>query len=365
MKHRSIMLKPASGLCNMRCSYCFYADLTRRRSVPSYGIMTLETARGIVDSASGSLEPGDRLTLVFQGGEPTLAGLEFFQNFCAYARERCGGVALKFALQTNGLLLDEGWIPLLKEYQFLVGLSLDATAQLHDQNRRDAAGLGTYKRVMETKSLLDRHQVPYNILTVLTNQLARHPQKVWNSLMKEGINYVQFIPCLDELENGKKSAHALTSQRFYSFFSGLFPLWAEAMNRGKYISVKLFDDLVNLYVRRQVTACGITGSCGVQFVVEGDGTTFPCDFYTLDQFRMGSMAQETPETLYDRGVPFLSCGQEHKGEEPCRGCHYFAVCGGGCKRMRQSMYVQDGSCWYQKLLDEILEPLLRIGSRFA
>ncbi len=365
MKHRSIMLKPASGHCNLGCRYCFYADLTRRRSMPSYGLMTGETARRIVDSASAELEPGDKLTLAFQGGEPTLAGLKFFQDFCSYVKERCQGIEVAYALQTNGTLLDEDWVPLLKEYGFLVGLSIDASADFHDQNRRDAAGAGTYRKVMETKRLLDRHGVPYNVLTVLTNQLARHPKQVWNFLVKEGVGYVQFIPCLDELEHGEKSPYALTPERFYRFYSGLFPLWAEAMARGKYISVKLFDDLVNLYLRREVTACGITGQCAVQFVVEGDGTAFPCDFYTLDRFSMGSLADEAPEALYERGVPFLSYGQEHKGEPPCKGCRHFAVCGGGCKRMRESMYVQNGTCWYQKLLDEMLEQLLHIGSRFV
>lgn len=365
MKQRSIMLKPASGLCNMRCNYCFYADLTRRRSVPSYGAMTGETARRVVDSACAGLERGDRLSLAFQGGEPTLAGLGFFQDLCAYVKEAHPGVEVAYALQTNGLLLSEEWVPLLKEHRFLVGLSMDATGEFHDQNRKDAAGLGTHKRVMETKRLLEKHGVPYNILTVLTNQLARHPKGVWSFLVKEGVDYVQFIPCLDELEHGEKSPYALTPERFYRFYSGLFPLWADAMAKGKYISVKLFDDLVNLYLRREVTACGITGQCAVQFVVEGDGTVFPCDFYMVDQFRMGSMAEETPETLYERGIPFLTYGQEYKGEAPCRDCRYFPSCGGGCKRMRESMYLQDGACWYQKLLDEILEPLLRIGSRFV
>lgn len=347
----------------MRCSYCFYADITRRRSMPSYGCMSQETARAIVDSVCSDLQPGDRLTLAFQGGEPTLAGVSFFEDLCRYVKEEHASIHVEYALQTNGLILNEDWLPLLKNYPFLVGLSIDAGA--HDENRKDAQGAGTLKRILQSKKMLEQHQIPYNVLTVLTNGLARHPRQVWSFLVKESIDFVQFIPCLDELEHGEKSKYALKPERFYQFYRDLFPLWAKSMQQGKYISVKLFDDLANLYLRGIRTACGISGECGVQFVVEGDGSVFPCDFYMLDEFYMGNLAQEPPHQLYERGVPFLTFARGYEHDEPCASCRYRSACGGGCKRMRESQYLQGQICWYQRLLDEILQPLLQIAQHFV
>ena len=135
MKSMSIMIKPASSSCNMRCKYCFYADEVALRSIPNYGIMKEETARQVLSNTFKDLDPGDYLTIAFQGGEPTIAGLEFFRNFSAMANEHAKEkkVTLSWALQTNGLLIDEDWCQYLKEENYLVGLSLDGPADMHDE----------------------------------------------------------------------------------------------------------------------------------------------------------------------------------------------------------------------------------------
>lgn len=365
MKHNSVMIKPASGLCNMRCTYCFYADVAEHRTQKDYGMMPQETARAIVRNMLAELAPGDRATLAFQGGEPTLAGLVFFEELLSFSSEAAQAreVGIEYALQTNGMTMDEGWLPLLKAHPILVGLSIDGDKQLHDWTRKDSNGEGTYKRVVTTKRLLDENQIPYNVLVTLTRQGARHPQKLWNFLVKEGIDYVQFTPCLDAMDAQERSPFALTPEGFYQFYATLFPLWAAKLREGKYISVKFFDDLVNYFGRGMPTACGISGRCGVQFVCEGDGTAFPCDFYMLDEYAMGSLAEHTPEELRERAEPFSANGRDYFGAEPCQSCKYRTSCAGGCKRMVDTMYLSKGVCWYARLLDEILPPLLEIGRR--
>jgi len=364
MKHLAVMIKPASGRCNMRCAYCFYADIARRREQADYGIMGQETAQKIVDNMLLDLDAGDEATLVFQGGEPTLAGLGFFQYILQYAKEagRVQGVAFHFALQTNGLTLDEDWMPMLKEYKVLVGVSIDGEKRIHDENRKDSADRGTYKRVMQSKALLEKQNVPYNVLLTLTGQAARHPLKMWQFVLREGIDYIQFTPCLDELDSDEKSPYALTPERFYRFYAALFPLWLASLREGKYISVKLFDDLANYFGKNIPNACGIHGLCSAQFVCEGDGSVFPCDFYVLDEYCMGSLAEERPSALIGKAQPFLSSGRGYVEQEPCASCKYVKSCAGGCKRMVNTMYFSGGLCWYAKLLDEILSQLLRIGS---
>ncbi|MDL2293908.1 radical SAM protein, partial [Ruminococcaceae bacterium OttesenSCG-928-D13] len=125
MKRLSVMLKPASSLCNLRCRYCFYADVSSMRGVPNYGIMSDDTAREVIGNIYRDLEDGDEITLAFQGGEPTLAGLDFFKSFVAEAERQPVRARVNWALQTNGVLLDRDWCAFLREKRFLVGLSLD------------------------------------------------------------------------------------------------------------------------------------------------------------------------------------------------------------------------------------------------
>ena len=131
MKTIHLMLKPASSLCNMRCGYCFYADVAAGRNTPSYGLMGDATAEAILKMIQQDLEPGDGIHFAFQGGEPTLAGLPFFRNFVSRVSQ-WKGIRVSYALQTNGLLLDDQWCRFLKEHRFLVGLSLDLLPEAHD-----------------------------------------------------------------------------------------------------------------------------------------------------------------------------------------------------------------------------------------
>lgn len=363
MKHLSFMIKPASSLCNLRCRYCFYADVSARRSVPSHGIMTQATTKALVENIWATLEDGTTLSIAFQGGEPTLAGLDYFQNFVALVAAQHKKTQVSYSLQTNGILLDEDWCRFLRKHRFLVGLSLDGYAENHNQNRLDEKGQGSFAKVMAAKRLLDKTQVEYNLLCTLTNGLARHPQKVWKFLLEEKIGFAQFTPCLAAL-GGQKDEWALTPRRFHSFYAALFPLWRQALQRGTYISVKLFDDIVNLFVRQQITACGLHGQCQIQNAVEADGGVYPCDFYVLDEYNGGNLTQSP--------LPAIQAKLEQTGflhsrpgpPAPCSACRYNKVCQGGCKRMQTAMYLDEtGFCGYRQLLDDIGDELCHIGAR--
>lgn len=365
MRQLSVLIKPASSLCNMRCKYCFYADVSDSREVKSYGIMQKETADAVVKNIFKGLQSGDSITFAFQGGEPTLAGLGFFKDFANTAALHAQRVNVKisYSLQTNGLLLDDEWCAFFKKHSFLIGLSLDGPAALHNQNRLDAEGAGTFAKTAAAMRLLNTHKVEFNILCVLTAEAARHPQKMWRFILNENIRYIQFIPCLSGLSNKEKSPWALTPQRFFSFYSALAPLWMAEAEKGNYVSVKLFDDIVNLFVRGQITACGINGKCAPQYVIEADGGVYPCDFYVLDENRLGSMADLSIKDAYEKTC---QCGflENRKSLPPlCAGCKYLPACGGGCKRMANAVYANGGFCGWQKLLDAHGEALCQTGKR--
>ena len=364
MRHISLLIKPASSMCNMRCRYCFYADEAESRETASYGLMSEDTARRVLSAAASELKSGDCLSIAFQGGEPTLAGIDFFRSFFRMADELLPGISLNWAFQTNGLVLDDAWCALLRERNVLVGLSVDGGAEIHNANRPDAAGKGTYARVHAAMECLRTHGVQFNILSVLTAGMARHPTAAWNWLKRERVDYVQFIPCLDRLEAETPSPYALTPARFQSFYRQLFPLWKKHLEEGGFVSVKFFDDLINLYLGGHATACGMTGRCAIQYVVEANGDVFPCDFYVLDRYRMGSLLTDTPEALRANAAGFLADGRDYVKNPPCRDCRHLQNCGGGCKRLRDQMYIENGTCRYAELLDELLPQLLSFAKRY-
>ncbi len=364
MKHISVLIKPASGLCNLRCQYCFYADVTSLREVASYGKMKKETTEKMIQQIFVDLDNGDELTLAFQGGEPTLAGLPYFKQLVALveAAQVQKNVRVHYAIQTNGMLINQKWATFLKANNFLVGLSIDGHPMYHDLHRLDTKGKGTFHRVLETKRLFDTHQIAYNILCVLTNPLAKEPKKVYQFMQKENIDYIQFIPCLDELQAQKRSSYALTPERFASFYHQLLHLWLQELAQGRYRSIKLFDDVFNLVVNRQVNACGLVGNCQIQYIIEADGSVYPCDFYVLDEYRLGFIQEQTLRELFsqDIGQKFLC-----EKKEPCalcQTCPFQQMCHGGCKRMKAAMYVNAAGdfCGYQRFLQTFLPEITTI-----
>lgn len=369
----SVMIKPASGLCNLECKYCFYADVSHRREVMCCGIMTEETARRIIHNIFSDLPDGSTVSIGFQGGEPTLAGLDFFRYFTETVSGACGSVHVEYTLQTNGLMLDDEWCRFLLAHKVLVGLSLDGDGELHDLNRVDRRGEGSFSRVIAAKRLLEQHGIEYNVLTVLTNRLARYPKRIWQFLCDRKIGYVQFIPCLDALDSPTLSPYALTPGHFASFYTELFRLWADALRSGRYISVKLFDDIFNMLLKHQVTACGLTGVCQRQIVVEADGSVYPCDFYAVDQWRLGNLAETPLTSLADNDIAKAFRCRPKPVHAVCGDCRFAKLCGGGCARMADSMYVaRDGrSCGYRDFLTQnegeinrIAAVLYRGGYRF-
>jgi uncharacterized protein len=327
--------------------------------------MSKDQASGIIENLYRDLEAGDEITVAFQGGEPVLAGLSWFEHFIEGMESRRGKVKVNYALQTNGLLIDTDWAEFLHANNFLTGLSLDLLERFHDANRQDVTGQGTWERCRKAQNFLEEANAQYNILTVLTNEIAAEPDKVWNAIRRENIRFIQFIPCLNEMDSDSFSPLTLRPSRFASFYTRLYRHWLEELEGGNHISVKLFDDTMDIFFRGIPSVCGSGGHCHVQFVVEADGSVYPCDFYVLDQYRIGNLTQETLSEIFNHPV----MGAFIKGEEPaafCDSCPYFRFCGGGCKRMRGTMYYQPPSpiCGYRLFLDKCLPSMEQAARPF-
>ena len=246
-KHIGFLIKPASSACNMRCRYCFYCDVAAHREERRARVMGWDVADAIIERAL-AVAPDAHVAFAFQGGEPTLAGLDFFRSFVARVEERRESQQVSWALQTNGYLIDGEWAAFFREYGFLIGVSVDAYRDLHDSMRPDAHGAATYARVMGGVRLLREAGVDVNVLSVLTSQMAAHPQRVFSFIKQEKISHIQFIPCLPGLDD-EHDAFSLAPREFSSFYRRLFDLWWRELGAGKTLISRHIELLLDYCAR--------------------------------------------------------------------------------------------------------------------
>ncbi len=340
MKTVSLMIKPASSRCNLACAYCFYEDEAVRRERPDRGVMDVAMAEIVVDRAL-EYEAG-RCEFGFQGGEPTLAGLDFYRRFTAYARRRAaeaGGVELAWAIQTNGTLIDGDWARFLKEEGFLVGLSLDGPAAVHDALRRGPDGSASHVRVLAGYAALREAGVPVNALCVVSDQVADNAGAVYRWLRGRGFDWLQFIPCLEPLE-ARKGGYpwSLSAPAYAAFRREAFDLWygelAAAPPGAPLPSVRLFDDLVSLASGSPPPSCERAGRCGLHYVVEADGSVYPCDFYATDEWLLGNLRDSSLAELAGGAAAERFLVATEPDPKACAGCRVLGLCRGGCRRDR-------------------------------
>lgn len=348
MASLSMLIKPASSLCNYRCEYCFYADVSNHREVKSTGIMTLETTENLIKKATENPRV-EEITFAFQGGEPTLAGIDYFKTFVQLVdRIKHRSQKIHYALQTNGSGLDESWAQFLFQHQFLVGISLDGYQTNHDFLRKNTHLLGTYNDVMKAIEVLKAHKVDFNILTVLTSILAKHPKELYAFYKKQKFKYVQLIPCLPDLDH-KDDKYALTPELFASFYKTFFDLWYSDYIKGDYLSVTLFDNVIPMFVGEYPQQCGMLGFCTPQFVIEADGSVYPCDFYVLDHYKIGNINTDTIADLRHQEVSQIFISEPKRMSPFCAACQFKSMCNGNCKRLNVT-YFDDQICGYKEFL---------------
>lgn len=360
MKHISILIKPSSSLCNMKCKYCFYSDIANHREIPSYGMMN-ECVMETLILKSLKLKDTTHITYAFQGGEPTLIGLKFYKKFVEYVTQNKTNQKIQYIIQTNGLLITEDWVQFFKKHQFLVGISLDGYKDLHNYYRIDNNGKHTFQKVMCTISLLKKYHVDFNILCVLTKGMAKHPEKVFHFILKNKLKYIQFIPCLPGLDENE-SEYSLSPQMFYQFYKRIFTMWLDQYKQGNYISITLFDNLIPIFKGILPQQCGMLGFCAPQLVVESNGDVYPCDFYVLDQYKCGNILNDEIIDII-KSPKMKSFIEESRREcDECKDCKYESICHKNCKRQNIAYYSKE-YCGYRHFLQEKESEMRMIASQ--
>lgn len=267
MKHISFLIKPASSTCNMRCRYCFYADVAEHRETPNHGIMDAATYQAIVDRA--------------------------------------------------------------------------------------------FTRVLDAIAALRRAGADFNILTVLTDQLAHHPQKLYRFYKQHKFDFVQLIPCLPGLDK-TSDEFSLEPESFASFYKTFFRLWLEDFKHGEHMSVTLFDNVIPLFVGIRPQQCGMLGSCAPQFVVEGNGDVYPCDFYVLDRYRLGNIREDSLESMATCDAPRAYLYEPRRDCSQCASCPFERICHKNCKRLNTCYYRED-YCGYRDFLEYAAPDMVAIA----
>lgn len=328
------MIKPASSACNLKCEYCFYSSLADNREIANKGMMSLETAENVIKSA---LNFGrDSVYFTFQGGEPLLRGIDFFKAFVENVNRLNNiGAKINYCLQTNATLIDDDWCEFFKKNRFLIGVSLDGDEELNSY-RVYPDGKNSYQDIVNGIELLKKHNIDFNVLSVLTKRLSSNFRKSYRFFKGNDLKFLQYIPCLKPFGE-KDNEYSMTADDYLSYLNSAFKIYYNEKMRQNDISIRQLDNYMLLASSQNAEQCGMNGMCSNQFVVEGDGSVYPCDFYCTDEWLLGNINNDSFEELYNspKAVEFIK--DSFKLKDECKNCEYFAMCrGGGCKRNKEA-----------------------------
>ena len=290
----TLMIKPVGALCNLDCEYCYYLP-TKSVYDGHEHRMKLATLESIF--AAYLPVAADEVTICWQGGEPTLAGLAFFEQAIEYQeKHKRPGQRVANALQTNGTLLNDDWCRLLREHQFLIGISIDGPRHFHDHYRRTNADGGSHDSVMAGLALLQKHDVEYNILCVLNDRNVDHPDDVFKYLLNLGSRWVQFIPEIvwepdpDRPGTTRLADHCPDALAYGKFMTRVFDQWFERYRQR--VSIRLFDSALGKLVHGQTPLCILDGACSGQLTIEHNGDVFGCDHFVERRWQLASIGDD-------------------------------------------------------------------------
>lgn len=320
------MAKPASSRCNLSCRYCFYLEKQRQ---PVMDDATLEQfIRQHIEA-----QPGEEVQFAWQGGEPTLCGLDFFRRAAALQRRYADGKRIHNAFQTNGVLLNEAWCQFFHDNGWLVGISLDGPADLHDACRVSRSGNATHHKVLRAIGMLRACRVEFNLLVVVNSHNGESPRRMYRYLRELGTAHIQFIPLMELDDQRRPDDLSVSAATWGRFLREVFDLWVrEDIGR---IFIQLFDSTLGVWSGYAPQMCSLSKTCGHAFALEANGDLYQCDHYVYPQHLLGNIHRETlgEMNLSARAVTF----GEYKSTSlapACRRCEMLRLCHGDCPKHR-------------------------------
>ncbi|KHT62503.1 sulfatase maturase [Photobacterium gaetbulicola] len=364
-KQCHVMAKPSSSVCNLDCTYCFY--LEKENLYPerkSRWQMSDDTLEAYVKQYIAAHSDNESIEFSWQGGEPTLMGLDFFRKAVELQNKYKQHHRITNAFQTNGLLVDDEWCQFFKQHNFLIGISIDGPAHLHDHFRVTRAGKASHEKVMAAITKMKKHGVDFNTLTVLNSENVKYPEEVYDFLIGIGSTFLQFIPIVErtakqETEEGlflvspEYQAEAdvtewsVPSLAYGEFLNRVFDRWVKK-DVGR-IFVNTFDSTLATWCNEPSGICVQSETCGHAFILESNGDMYNCDHFVYPEHKLGNIHSASIQDLNqtDKAVQF-GMDKKDKLTLQCRRCPYRMQCHGGCPKHRfaRSEAGQEGHSYF-------------------
>lgn len=344
------MAKPVGPSCNLQCTYCFYLEKQTLYPNRVEKVMPEATLEAYIRQYTEAQQHLPEIHFAWQGGEPTLAGLEFFRKAISLQHHYACGKPVNNSLQTNGILLDDAWAEFFAEHRFLIGLSLDGPERFHDAYRRDRGGYPTFKKVMKSVALLKHYQVDFNILACVNRITAAHPDEIYPFLRAHGSGFIQFIPIVErrsrttppdgltlvapeDTREADVTEWSVSPRDYGNFLCEVFDLWV-TRDVGK-VFVQLFDVSLEAWMGFEPSLCFFRSCCGDALILEYNGDLYSCDHFVYPAYRLGNI-HETPLRALARSQAQRRFGESKRDNLPtqCQQCPVLFACRGECPKHR-------------------------------
>jgi uncharacterized protein len=349
-----VVAKPIGPVCNLNCEYCFYLEKQALFGEGEQYRMSDEVLCAFITNYIVS-QPTPVVEFVWQGGEPTLLGVDFFKKVIELQKPFAQQKTITNSLQTNGTLLTDEWCHFLKKHNFMVGISLDGPKEIHDQYRRDRKGKGTFDQVMRGLRLLQKHKVDYNVLACVARETAKRPLEVYRFLKNEGVEFIQFSPVVERMPDARSTQHGLrlagpamlakeeqqtevtswtvVPEEYGDFLIAVYEEWVRH-DVGK-VFVMNFEWALNAWIGNPSPVCIHAKQCGRCVVMEHNGDVYACDHCVYPEYRLGNIVTESLVQMVERSCRSgFGVTKESALPEWCRECEVKAACYGGCPKHR-------------------------------
>ena len=380
-----IMAKPSGPACNLDCDYCFYLEKEALFSDRKARRMPPHVLEAYIRNTIASTPIWSPVLFSWQGGEPTLLGLDFYKRAVKLQKKYGDGRVIENTFQTNGTLIDNQWARFFKENNFLIGLSLDGPKDVHDKFRRYRSGAGSHAKVMAGLKQLQDHGVNYNILCCVDRNSSQFPLEIYHFFKQLNVQFIQFTPIVERIAGAATAATGLTLEGpgavadakvadfsvrpldWGKFLASIFDEWIR--NDVGSVFVMNFEWSLAAKMKAPGVVCVHQKDCGRALAVEHNGDVYSCDHFVYPEYRLGNLTTKALSQLTDSDRQ-LAFGQSKSKSltQQCQQCPYLEMCWGGCPKHR-FLSSKDGEpglhylCeGYYHYLDHVSDPLERLAS---
>ncbi len=347
-----IVAKPIGPQCNLNCEYCFYLEKQALFQRGEDYIMSNEVLKAFI-SKYITLQPTPVTQFAWQGGEPTLLGLDFYKKVVKLQKQYTGQKEINNSIQTNGTLLNDKWCEFLKENNFLVGLSIDGPQEIHDRYRKDKGGNGTFDNVLRGMNLLKKHGVDFNVMATVAKETAYKPLEVYHFFKEQSVEFIQFTPVIERVagtnekqlglklagppslksnENTDVTDWSVDPKIYGEFLITIFDEWVR--NDVGTVNVMNFEWALNAWIGNSSSMCQHAQSCGKAIMLEHNGDLYACDHSMYPDYKIGNIVNDNPVEMAEKSVSKGFGVKDANLPCYCQECEVLQACWGGCPKHR-------------------------------